>query len=476
MASAASEAAVAALRGNARTHAREANDAATAAWLCAIPCAALAALAILVLGPPLGRLLIPADPPFTFLAGAVPVSHPEPTETARYVLAVCAPLLGVLAIALAPRWLTRVPAQWVAPTVVGTQLALAGLVVAAIANQYRLRFGDLYANGLVIERTTRYFTPATLLVAALLAAAVVGLLRSRLRPRAAALVLAESRTRRAAAAGVALLATAIWMLHAVHSDRELGNALVDLRQHLAFPFDETFAVLNGRTPLVNFTPMYGALWPVAIFAADARLRQDGAHVLARRLHAQRPRAAGRLWRAAARGRQRDGGAAVVPAGARHEPLPGRRDAARPRVGGDLLGTLPMRYAGPLLLAWLTARRLERARDDLAGAWLLFAAAGLVLLNNVDFGLPALGATVARAAVGGTATGALRTAGAAAARGGHHRWPADRAHARVAADARARRLAAAARAADRGAPAHMRSGGYNMIPHPERARRATCSCT
>jgi hypothetical protein len=59
MASAASEAAVASLRGKARATARGTEDAATAARLCAIPCATIVAAATPVPGPPLGDL--PAD-------------------------------------------------------------------------------------------------------------------------------------------------------------------------------------------------------------------------------------------------------------------------------------------------------------------------------------------------------------------------------------------------------------------------------
>jgi hypothetical protein len=59
---------------------------------------------------------------------------------------------------------------------------------------------------------------------------------------------------------------------------------------------------------------------------------------------------------------------------------------------NLFGTFPLRYAGPLLLAMLVARRLDGAapRRD----WVLFLGAAVVVLNNADFGIPAFGATVA----------------------------------------------------------------------------------
>ena len=52
----------------------------------------------------------------------------------------------------------------------------------------------------------------------------------------------------------------------------------------------------------------------------------------------------------------------------------------------------MRYGGPLLLAWLTARHLNGERPQ--RAWALFVVAGLVALNNLEFGVGALVGTLA----------------------------------------------------------------------------------
>ena len=40
-----------------------------------------------------------------------------------------------------------------------------------------------------------------------------------------------------------------------------------------FTLDETYAILNGRTPLADFTAQYGSLWPylpAAVLARPAR--------------------------------------------------------------------------------------------------------------------------------------------------------------------------------------------------------------
>ena len=121
--------------------------------------------------PAAGRLTSPAHDPYTFLAGTG-APFPEPTEHARYLIAICAPLLGALAIAAAPRWLARVPARAVEPVVLGTQAVLGAVVVASIVAQYGDRYGSIYLQPGEPTLTLHYFTPATLAVAALLAAAV----------------------------------------------------------------------------------------------------------------------------------------------------------------------------------------------------------------------------------------------------------------------------------------------------------------
>jgi len=67
--------------------------------------------------------------------------------------------------------------------------------------------------------------------------------------------------------------------------------------------------------------------------------------------------------------------------------------------GTYYGMFPLRYAGPALLALLTAVYVGRAPRPRASTALLFAAAGLVALNNLDFGVPAAGATVGAVAIG-----------------------------------------------------------------------------
>jgi len=63
---------------------------------------------------------------------------------------------------------------------------------------------------------------------------------------------------------------------------------------------------------------------------------------------------------------------------------------------NLFSLFPIRYAGPYALLWLVVRRVQRGTG---GTTLpLFALAGLVALNNLEFGLPALAASLVALAV------------------------------------------------------------------------------
>ena len=81
----------------------------TAAWLSAIPCAGLVALAAWLLGPPLGELMSAGASGYTFTPEYVRVVRPEPTEHARYLIALTLPLAISLAVCMSPRWLSQVP-------------------------------------------------------------------------------------------------------------------------------------------------------------------------------------------------------------------------------------------------------------------------------------------------------------------------------------------------------------------------------
>lgn len=349
---------------------------------------------MLVLGPPLGTLLAPSPGPYTFLREELPVIHPEATEQARYLLAVGAPLLASVAVAAMARSQMWISGRVADVAVVGTQLALVLVVVASLVFQYRLRLGLIYTRGIETTVRMRYFTPRTLAVAALLCAVAVTVLWGPRLRAAAATITGESRRRRMLVGTLAIAATVIWMLHAVHTDAEIGNATEDVRYHLGFTLDETFAVLNGRTPLVNFTAQYSSLWP---FVVAVPLTAFGKTVFAFTVVACTITTVallavyGVLRRAA-----RSATAALLlylPFLATslfmiEGPLQNRSSI------GSYYATFPLRYALPYFVAWLTARQMERERESLMAMWALFTVAGMGVLSNVEFGIAALGGSIA----------------------------------------------------------------------------------
>ena len=368
-------------------------DAATAAWLAAIPCALLAAAAILLLGPPLGDLLSGSRDQFTFLPSSAAGTYDESTEHARYLLALGAPIL----LALVTWWIVRrqppVSAPLLRAAVPLAQIAFAALLTACVVAQYQTVYRTIYTRVVGLTTTERYFNPATLVAAAAIGGALLLAARSAtLRERAAALA-RESRARRWGALAAAVLLTAIWMLHAVNSEESIASVLRAVRYHLEFTLDETFAVLNGRTPLVDFSSQYSSLWP---FVVALVMRVAGESVLTFTLTMCTITSLALL---AVYGVLRRATRSSVVALALYVPFLatslfsiGEASVNRGSFG-NYFGIFPLRYAGPYFVAWLTARRLDRD-GGVAGLWLLFAVAGLVLVNNADFGAAAAGASVA----------------------------------------------------------------------------------
>ena len=368
------------------------SDPVKAAWLATLPGAALGALAIALLGPPLGRLIAPAHPPFTFLTTYTIGIHPEPTEHARFLLALVAALLVALAPIAVVRRAPRLPLGVSAIGVPAAQALLVAALAAAWIGQRGIVYGPKYTREAGVFIHWRYFTPATLVAAAALAAGAVLAIRDAGARRVLARALSETRERRVAAAAVAVVATAAWLLTAVNSDDSIANAVLAVRYHLGFTLDETFAVLNGRTPLVDFTAQYGSLWP---YAVALPLLAFGKTLLAYTIamctiSGVALLAAYDVLRRVAR--------SAVAGLALYLPFLATSlfmlegDAVDRSTFGSYFATFPLRYAGPYVLAWLVARRLDR--DGRARTWPLFLVAGLVLLNNADYGVPALGATLA----------------------------------------------------------------------------------
>lgn len=344
-------------------------DAGTAAWLWALPCALATILLVAFAARPLSRVLYP-----TTLPVLPTVEHnPEPLEDTRFLLSLLGPvLLAAALVLLAPR--LRLPQRAGAALAIGAQLLGLGVVVLCVARQ----FGPSWR----IE----FFTPAQMVIAALGAGGIAyAARRGRLTGRRP-----EARWPRVAMPAAALLLTGIWFLSYLNTAGTIC-AFGDC-YNTAFMADETFAVLNGLTPLVNHTAAYGSLWPLP-FAAAMALAGKTLFVWTVLMWALTVAMLMALYGVLRRATRSSLGAFAL-----YVPVmlftyyAASRDLHNPI---EIYQQVPLRTAGPFLVAWLVARRLDRATTGLrAAVWPLGLAAGLAALNNADFGLAALGATIA----------------------------------------------------------------------------------
>jgi len=357
-------------------------DAGEAAWLAALPCGLLIVAAILLLGPPLGSLLPAAAPASAYWPGQPLL--PEPVEHARYAIALLGPLLVALLVVLAS---TRAPA--LPPRLARAGTALSGLVLFAVLLLCLLAQNSVLLRANVPPaQAIRFFTLATLA-----AAAAIALLIAAGARRAPARLWARARREPqlvvVACFALAAALTATWLLTALNTETTVGNPPGN--DLIPWDMSETFAILDGRTPLVDFRAQYGQLWPypsavvlavlgttigvwtatmatisgLALLAVYASLRRIArSAVLALALYI--PFLATSLF-------------------IQHDPFGHRYSTAA------LFSAWPLRYAGPYLLAWLVVRHCDGAGPR--RPWLLFAAAGLVALNNPEFGLGALAGTL-----------------------------------------------------------------------------------
>jgi hypothetical protein len=362
---------------------------AEAAWVAAVPCALLLLAVILVLGPPLGRLVFP-PPHNDFWPSMSQIIWPEPTEHAAYLIALGGPLLlSAAVLALVGRSLA-LGAATRRTAIVGAQLAACAFVAVCVVAQHVIWFGPIYT--LTTPQHRAYFTWPTIAVALVLAlAATLALRDERWRARGRAL-LRETRGRRLAAWAVAAIFTAVWLLTAINFDSSVGHVNRATYDMLPWSMDETFAILDGRAPLLTFHAQYGQLWP---YVAAGALTIVGTSLAAYTIVMATITGAGLLAIFSVLRRVTRSSLAAL---ALFAPLVANgffleRGPLANRYGPSNLFTIfPTRYAGPYLLAWLVMRHLDGRAPR--RRWLVFLAAGLVAINNVEFGAPALAAAVA----------------------------------------------------------------------------------
>lgn len=370
----------------ARSDARRTLAASEIAWLLAVPCAAIMVLVVVALGPPLGRFMAPDHPPI-FWGYSQFTPRPEPTEHARYLLALLGPVLLSCTVVAAGAWRAWRASIVTTVLVHASQTLTVAFLVRCLLAQRTITYDGSYGG----PAHRAFFTVATLVTSLALAAVVVAALRSRSLTVRLRRWTRESPSRRIACLVLAGCATAAWLLTSINVERSVGGVHFGVDVALPWWLDETYAVINGGTPLVDVTSPYSHLWPYA-GALTMSLFGTSIGVFTTTMAAGTAAALLAIFATFRRilGNSIAALAVYLPFLATGfflelGPLDNRY------APSTLLSMFPMRYAGPYLLAWLTARHLDGARPRQTA--IVFLVAGFVVINNPEFGIPALGATL-----------------------------------------------------------------------------------
>jgi hypothetical protein len=345
--------------------------AAEVAWIALPPCALLSLAAILVLGPPLGEALFaPGGDPLWPVGWWNSAGNPEPAKHGRYLVATVAPLLLVAAVLGGMRRAPLMRSGTIRAGVLASEALVVGFVGFAVL---------VHHNVIVVGQRLEpvWGLGAALVAAALVATAAVALRRRAVAERIGALA-RETPARRIAALAVATLFAAAWLVEAVTTDRLSEDFGV-----MTWTLNDAFAVLNGRTPLVDYHNIYGKLVP---YPAALALAAFGTTALVYTLILTLVSLLAMLAVYAVFRRVVRSSALAL---ALFLPF-----VAASAIGHVVIqaGLWPMRYAGAYLMIWLTARQVDGAWPR--QPWVLFFVGGLVAINTIEFGVGAVVATLA----------------------------------------------------------------------------------
>jgi hypothetical protein len=352
-------------------------------WAMLLPIAAATSVAVWKLA----RVVAPraastADIAQAFIPGWSQECAPEPVEQTAYVLAVAVPIVfmcAALALLRRMRVFEREDRDsfWVAAAAVVAQLVLVGSVVHASASQT----GQLW-----VSPSSDIIPVQTVIVLGM-----GGWLGLRWQPAAWKARWTSAHRLLSKWPGLAWLVAGGWtlarLLESVFTERSLATAQpVDTLYHLPFQMGEFAAAVNGRVPLVDFRSQYENLMALVLrpvfglvgfnvtsfTCAMAALSLIG-FLLVYRVFV---RVAGSPW---------VGLLLYVPwvgvSLANMDP-----DSSVRRSAFSYYAVGPIRYLGVFVLAYGTAWYLAAPRLRRLAA--VSCVAGLVVLNNLDFGVPA----------------------------------------------------------------------------------------
>lgn len=348
-------------------------SAAEIAWTVIVPCALPVLASALLLGPALGRALFPRGfdvlwPSTWWEAGG----HPEPAKHARYLIATALPFLVIAVMLLGLRREWRLSPRVTRTVVAASQLA----VVAVVAFGFLGQQGTISFGALASPPRPVFGLPTLAAAAALLTVTLIVLREGRLAAWIGRLS-RETMARRWAGAALAVAIAALWMQEVVMSDR-----LVEDHGLFNWTLNDAFAVLDGRTPLVDYHLIYGKLMP---YPAALVLAAFGASGLVYTLLLMVLNVLALVAVYAVLRRIVGGSLLALGAFAPFVALSDLRHIA------IQAGLWPMRYGFAYPVAWLLGRHVDGRRPR--HAWVLFLLGGLAAINSMEFGLGVLGGSV-----------------------------------------------------------------------------------
>jgi hypothetical protein len=351
------------------------------AWIAVLPWAVVTVAAIALLGPPLGHLLFarghdrlwPVDWWET-------TGHPEPVKHGRVLLATLSPLLLAAAIVAGSRARLSLRPPLVRAIVAMAVAATVALAAVSLYEQHPLLLPTRPAPPI--------FGLGSALAAAAMAAACWLVVRS---PSAVARIMQvarETSPQRVVCLVVAVGFAAAWLLRAVVTDGDVSEGSLNL----PWTFDDAIAVLDGRTPLVDYHLIYSKLLPyltaavLAVFGTSLVVYTAFMAVL----NGLVLTAVYTIFRRVTRSSLLALGL-FLPFVAASDVDP-NRDPTGLQSPLTLSAMWPMRYGGAYVMAWLTVRSIDRRRPR--RMWAIFLVGGLAVINNVEFGTAAVLASFA----------------------------------------------------------------------------------
>ncbi len=369
------------------------------AWVGTIAAALCLVVAFAWITPELAKLYpSPNETVFRVWSGFI---KPERLEDVRSILTLAAPFVVVGAILLlgSPGRARRSLDPWI----VGAQLFAVALISWAVAHQPHTF--PLVPNG--------YFEPLLVSVPVVVAGVVIGIglsagvLRWDGPGETLARVTARVRSAHWLAVALAVLVTVLWLLPAVTTDAIVAHSGYLAPSQVPTHAEDYLAVVNGRTPLVDYIGQYTSLLPIlvapvlsaldssltaftvlmTILSAVALLAIFGVFNLVTR----------RLWVALG----------LYVAFVALSLIPWHDQGSVREFNGNYFALFPDRIFGPFVLAYACALFL---RDRWTPMWCVFLIGGLAMINNAEFGIGALVAVVVALALASDRSVPLRHRG------------------------------------------------------------------